>query len=190
MNAHIIPIDLKKSFRLINHGPTVLLSSRYNGVDNVMAVGWSRALDYDPARITVVIDSETKSREFVDKTGLFVIQVPTVAQIKMTNDVGNISLSDDPNKLKNAGVTLFNFDGFDLPFVEGCTAWLACKVIPEKHNEETYDLFIGKVISAWADSRVCSANAHWNFDNADPSLRSIHHIAGGNHFAIGEAHKG
>lgn len=190
MNQHIIPIDLKKSYRLINHGPTVLVSSRFNGVNNVMAAAWACALDFDPPKLTVVIDSETKTREFIDNTGLFVIQVPTVAQINLTNQVGSHSLADDPDKLKKAGVELFNIDGFDLPFVSGCTAWMACKVIPEPHNQNTYDLFIGEIIGAWADSRVVNENAHWSFDKADPSLRSIHHVAGGNYFATGEHHKG
>ena len=190
MNSHIIPIDLKKSYRLINHRPTVLVSSRFNGVDNVRAAAWACALDFDPPKLTVVIDSETKTREFVDKTGYFVIQVPTVAQVNLTNQVGSHSLADDPEKLKKAGVEIFNIDGFDVPFVSGCTAWMACKVIPEKHNQETHDLFIAEIIGAWADSRVCNENAHWQFDKADPSLRSIHHIAGGNYFAIGESHKG
>lgn len=190
MNEHIIPIELKKSYRLINHGPTVLVSSRLNGVYNVMAAAWACALDFDPPKLTVVVDSETKTREFIDKTGMFVIQVPTVAQINLTNQVGSHSLADDPDKLKKAGVELLKFDGFDLPFVKGCTAWMACKVIPESHIQNTYDLFIGEIIGAWADSRVCNENAHWHFDKADPSLRSIHHVAGGNYFAIGDHHKG
>ena len=37
MNPHIAPVDLAKSYRLINHGPTVLVSARHGGVDNVMA---------------------------------------------------------------------------------------------------------------------------------------------------------
>ena len=33
----ITPVDLSKAFRLINHGPTTLVSARHDGVDNVMA---------------------------------------------------------------------------------------------------------------------------------------------------------
>ena len=66
----------------------------------------------------------------------------------------------------------------------GWLAWLACKVIPEAHNQETYDLFIGEVIGAWADARVFK-NGHWHFDHADPQSRSLHYIAGGLFYAIG-----
>ena len=188
MNPHIAAVDLAKAYRLINHGPTVLVSSRLGHVANVMAAAWACALDFSPPKLTVVIDSQTKTREFVDKTGYFGIQVPTVAQVNLTNAVGSNSLNDDPDKLKKSGAELFYIDGFDIPFVAGCTAWLACKVISEPHIQNTYDLFIGEIIGAWSDTRVCK-DGRWNFEIADPELRSIHHIAGGNFYAIGDAIK-
>jgi len=115
-----------------------------------------------------------------------VIQVPTVAQMQLTNAVGNMSLSDAPDKLKKCGVQLFGFEGHDLPFVAGCSAWMACKLIPEPHNQQVYDLFIGEVVGAWADTRVFG-NGRWHFEDADPALRSLHHVAGGHFYAIGEA---
>lgn len=185
MDSHIAPVELKKAFRLINHGPTILVSARFGGTDNVMAAAWACALDFDPPKLTVVLDKSTRTRELVEKSGMFVIQVPTVAQLKLTQAVGSSTLHNDPNKLQKAGVELLKFEGIDLPFVKGCSAWLACKVIPEPHNQETYDLFIGEVFAAWSDTRVFS-DGHWHFENADPSMRSIHHVAGGNYYAIGE----
>ena len=133
-----------------------------------------------------MLSSETKTRELIDGSGFFAVQVPTVAQIKLTNAVGNSSLHEDPQKLKNAGVEIFRMPHYDLPLVSGCSGWLICKVIPEKHNQETYDLYIGEIIAAWADSRVFKGG-RWHFEKADPSMRSIHHIAGGHYYAIGEA---
>ena len=45
--------------------------------------------------------------------------------------------------------------------------------------------FIGEVVGAWADTRVCD-NGRWHFEDANPSWRSLHHVAGGNFYAIGE----
>jgi flavin reductase (DIM6/NTAB) family NADH-FMN oxidoreductase RutF len=185
MDRHISPVDLPKAYRLINHGPTVLVSARHAGVDNVMAAAWACALDFAPPKLTVVLDKSSKTRELIESSGTFVIQVPTVAQLKLTHDVGTLSLSTEPDKLKLCGVKLFGIDGHDLPFVAGCSAWLACKLIPEPHNQQTYDLFIGEVVGAWADTRVFS-NGRWYFEDADPSLRSLHHVAGGHFYAIGE----
>jgi flavin reductase (DIM6/NTAB) family NADH-FMN oxidoreductase RutF len=186
MDSHIAPVPLEKAYRLINHGPTVLVSARHDGVDNVMAAAWACALDFAPPKLTVVLDKATKTRELIEKSATFVIQVPTAAQLELTHSVGNASLFSEPDKLSDAHVELFRMDGYELPFVAGCSAWLACKLIPEPHNQERYDLFIGEVVGAWSDTRVFS-DGHWHFENADPGLRSIHYVAGGHFYAIGEA---
>lgn len=186
MESHIAPVELKKAHRLINHGPTVLVSASHDGVDNVMAAAWACALDFSPPKLTVVLDKIASTRRLVERSGTFVIQVPTAAQLQLTHEVGSRSLSDEPEKLLRSGVELFRVDGYDLPFVEGCSAWLACRLIPEPHNQSTYDLFIGEVVGAWADTRVFS-NGHWNFESADPQWRSLHYIAGGNFYAIGDS---
>ena len=186
MPEHIAAVPLDKAYRLLNHGPTILVSARHAGVQNVMAAAWACALDFAPPKLTVVLDKSVKTRELVENSGVFVIQIPTVAQIRLTSQVGSVSLADDPHKLEHCAVQLFEMPGHDLPFVEGCSAWLACKLIPEPHNQQTYDLFIGEVVAAWADTRVFS-DGHWHFESADPALRSLHYIAGGHYYAIGEA---
>ncbi|MOA60926.1 hypothetical protein D3C78_1859400 [compost metagenome] len=61
-----------------------------------------------------------------------------------------------------------------------------CRVIDEPHNQNTYDLFIGEVVAAWADDRVFR-DGHWAYESADPQWRSLHYVAGGHFYAIGEA---
>ncbi|WP_225774523.1 flavin reductase family protein [Pseudomonas sp. Marseille-Q5115] len=184
MNDYIAPVPLEKAYRLLNHGPTVLVSARHDGVDDVMAAAWACALDFDPPKLTVVLDKSTRTRSLVEQAGRFVIQVPTAAQAQLTHDVGNRSLNDDSAKLDRCGVALQAFEGHDQPFVNGCCAWLACTLIPEPHNQATYDLFIAQVTGAWADSRVFR-DGHWKFEEADPALRSLHYVAGGQFYAIG-----
>lgn len=91
-----------------------------------------------------------------------------------------------PKNSKKAGVDLFEFEGHHQPFVAGCSAWLSCRLLPEIAIQDRYDLFIGEIVGAWADSRVFR-DGHWRFEEASPSLKSIHYIAGGQFYAIGEA---
>ncbi len=186
MKKHINSVSLDKVSRLLNHGPTVLVSSRYNGIDNVMAVSWACMLDFEPPKITLVLGKDAKTREFIEKSGYFVVQIPTASQVNLVYQAGHISLSDNPDKLKHCGVTIFEMDNHNLPFVSGCSAWLACRLLPEKHNQELYDLFIGEVIDAWADTRIFK-NDRWNFENANSDWKSLHYIAGGHFYTIGDA---
>lgn len=190
MNPHsptatIAPVALDKAYRLLNHGPTVLVSAHHAGVDNVMAAAWACALDFAPPKLTVVLDKATRTRELVEHSGSFVIQVPTAAQLVLTHTLGTRSLRDEADKLERSGVQLFRVPGSDLPFVEGCAGWLQCRLVAEPHNQQTYDLFIGEVVAAWSDTRVFR-DGHWHFETADPALRSLHYIAGGHFLAIGE----
>ncbi|GLK88048.1 flavin reductase family protein [Pseudomonas turukhanskensis] len=186
MSTTIAPVDLAKAYRLLNHGPTVLVSARHNGESNVMAAAWACALDFSPPKLTVVVDKMTRTRALLEGSGTFVIQVPTAAQAQLTHAVGSHSLADQPDKLERAGVELFEFAGHDLPFVAGCSAWLACRLIPEPHNQQTYDLFIAEVVGAWADTRAF-ADGHWQFENTDPSWRSLHYVAGGQFYLTGDS---
>lgn len=186
MTQTILPVALEKAYRLLNHGPTVLVSGRHDGVDDVMAAAWSCALDFSPPKLTVVLDRATRTRQLIEQSGRLVIQVPTAAQLELTYAVGSHTMMTEPDKLQRHHVPVVEFDGQNLPFVAGCSAWLACRVIPEPHIEQTYDLFIAQVEAAWADARVFR-NGHWEFEQADPGLRSLHYIAGGHFYAIGQA---
>jgi len=186
MNPHIASVPLDKATRLINHGPTVLVSARHGGVDNVMAAAWACALDYTPPKLTVVLDKKTRTRELIEHSDTFVIQIPTAVQLRLTYEVGHRSLNDDSNKLQDCGVELFEIPGHDLPFVAGCSAWLACRVMPEARNQDVYDLFIGEIVGAWADTRAFHSG-HWQLEHADPAWRSLHYIAGGHFYATGDA---
>ncbi|WP_426230416.1 flavin reductase family protein [Pararhizobium sp. DWP3-4] len=186
MQSHIQPVDLDRGGRLINHGPTVLVSARHDDVENVMSVAWCCGLDFDPPKLTVVLDKTAQTRTLVENSGRFVVQVPTIEQVGLTNKLGTMSLYDDRDKLVHSGASFFEMPGYEMPFLTGCSAWLACSLIPEPHMQEEYDLFVAEVTAAWADDRVFR-NGRWHFETSDPKFRSIHHVAGGQFYAIGEA---
>ncbi len=179
-------VPLEKSYRLLNHGPTVIVTSAHGHRRNVMAAAWSMGLDFSPAKVAVVIDKKTVTAELVQASGEFALNVPSRAIAQATLDVGLVSARDVPNQDKFAALNVATFaaEKIAAPLVEGCVAWLECKLIREPHNEKAYDLYIGEVIAAHADSRVFS-DGHWHFGN-DPKLRSIHYIAGGTFLSIGE----
>ncbi len=185
--ANFAPVPLDKSYRLLNHGPTVLVSARHGGVTDVMAAAWACVLDYGQTpRVTVVLDKTTHTRELIEASGAFALQLPTRAQLALTVGVGTDSLRTVPDKLVRHGVRLFEAPVGDVPLVTDCVGWLACRLRPEPHNQQAYDLFIGDMVGAWADERVFRAG-RWQFHTAPDELRTIHHVAGGQFFVTGAA---
>ncbi len=180
------PVALDKCYRLLNHGPTVLVSAQLGDERNVMAAAWACALDFSPPKVTVVLDKATRTRALVEGTGRFALQLPTVPLAALTVELGTVSALQSPAKLVDSGVVLFDAPGHGTPLVAGCAGWLECRLMPESHNQQTYDLFIGEVTGAWADSRVF-AEGHWQFEQAPADLRTLHYVAGGHFYAIGDA---
>ena len=150
LSPHIAPVPLDKAYRLLNHGPTVLVSAEHAGRHNVMAASWACALDFAPPKVTVVLDKATRTRELVEASGEFALQLPTLPMAAMTVALGTDSAKTHPHNLQQHAVELFHAPGHATPLVQGCAAWLLCRVIPEPHNQQTYDLFIGEVVAAWA----------------------------------------
>lgn len=185
-------VTLNNAYRLLNHGPTVLVTSAHGEHCNIMAAAWNMPLDFDPPKVAIVIDKNTYTRELMEASGTFAINVPRRAQAEMVVRVGNCSgrelLGKSPdNKLAAFDIPTFPASEISAPLVAGCVAWLECRIIPEPHIQNTYDLFLAEVVAAQADSRVFS-DGRWHFEGHD-ELRTIHHVAGGAFMSIGDAFK-
>ncbi len=179
-----LSVELPKAYRLLNHGPTVLVGSAHDGRRNVMAAAWNMPLDFSPPKVAVVIDRNTLTRELVEASGEFSLNVPARIIARETLAVGSVSGRDTDKFTDGTGVHAFEGSHIQAPLIGGCVAWLECRVIPEPHNQDRYDLFLGEVVAAWADPRAFR-DGHWQF--APGVSRSIHYIAGGNFFETGEA---
>jgi len=184
--------ELNKAYRLLNHGPTVLVSTAHGTQRNIMAAAWNMPLDFDPPKVAIVIDKNTYTRELIEASGHFAINVPCRAQAELVVRVGSSSGrellgKDHDNKFAAFDLPTFPASKIEAPLLQGCVAWLECKVIPEPHIRDAYDLYLAEVVAAHADERVFS-DGRWHFEGHD-ELRTIHHIAGGNFFASGQAFK-
>lgn len=174
-------VELPHASRLINHGPTVLITSAANGRRNVMAAAWSMPIEFTPPRVAVVIDKSTFTRELVLAGGAFALNIPGRALADLTYSVGSVSGRDGHDKFERYGIGTFAGPALGLPLVEGCVGWLECRLIPEPHPQQAYDTFFGEVLAACADARVF-AHGRWSFRDDNTELHTLHHLGGG-HFA-------
>ncbi|MDD1137696.1 MULTISPECIES: flavin reductase family protein [Pseudomonas] len=183
------PVPLNKAYRLLNHGPTVLVSAAHDGQRNIMAAAWAMPLDFEPPKVAVVLDKSTWTRQLLEASGTFVLNVPCVNQADIVQTVGStsgleINRDQGQDKFQAYGLQSFAGEQVEAPMLDGCVAWLECRLLPEPRNHEQYDLFLAEVIAAQADSRVFS-DGRWHFEGHD-ELRTLHHVAGGNFLKIGD----
>ncbi|KNF64562.1 flavin reductase family protein, partial [Escherichia coli] len=54
--SRFIPIELHHASRLLNHGPTVMITSfdEQSQRRNIMAAAWSMPVEFEPPRVAIV----------------------------------------------------------------------------------------------------------------------------------------
>lgn len=181
-----VAVPLSQAYRLLNHGPVTLVSSAHQGRRNVMAASWAMPLDFSPPKVAVVIDKGAHTRGLVEGSGEFVLCIPGKALAGAVVAVGSCS-GRDGDKFARLGLATAPAEKVGAPLVEGCAAWLECRVLPEEHNQhnqQAYDLFLAEVVAAWADDRAFR-DGRWLF--AAEELRTLHYVAGGQFFLTGDS---
>jgi flavin reductase (DIM6/NTAB) family NADH-FMN oxidoreductase RutF len=178
-------VDLPHASRLLNHGPTVLVTSAHGARRNVMAAAWSMPVEFTPPRIAVVIDKSTFTRELVMASGTFGLCIPGAALAEATYAVGSCSGHEVSDKFERFGLAGATRPGpvLGVPVIEaGCCAWMECRLIPEPHTEQAYDTCFAEVVSAAADPRAF-AQGRWRFTDDSAALHTLHHLGAGS-FAV------
>jgi flavin reductase (DIM6/NTAB) family NADH-FMN oxidoreductase RutF len=173
----LIPVDLSHASRLVNHGPTVLIATEYQGRRNLMAAAWSMPVEFTPPRIAVVVDKKTFTRELLQASGRFAIGLPCPMLADLTYAVGSES-GREVDKFARHALRWVAGPVLGLPLVAGCVAWLELRHISEPHAEDAYDTVFGEVVSAQADERVFAAG-RWSFRDDNAELHTLHHLGGG-----------
>lgn len=179
MYGNFRPVALEHASRLINHGPTVLVTSADGERRNVMAAAWSMPVEFTPPRVAVVIDKRTFTRELITASGALGLCLPGATLVDLTYAVGSAS-GRDVDKFVRHGIVTTTGPVLGVPLIEsGCAAWLECRLIRETHTEDAYDTCFAEVVAAAADSRIF-ASGHWLFGDDNIGLQTIHHLGGGN----------
>lgn len=113
------PVELRHASRLLNHGPTVLVTSRdeVSNRRNIMAAAWSMPVEFEPPRLAIVVDKTARSRELIERSGLFGIVIPGVAATNWTYAVGSVSGRDE-DKFNCYGIPVIKGPVLGLPVVE------------------------------------------------------------------------
>jgi len=175
-----VEVPLEQAYKLLNHGPVTLVSTAHEGRVNVMSASWAMPVDFSPPKVAVVVDKGAYTRKLMEASQSFVLGIPGFKLARTVLRLGSCSGRDED---KLAGLAWEPGHLVPAPMLEGCAAWLECRVIPEPHNQQTYDLFLGEVVAAWADDQAWQAG-RWTF--SDPGLRTLHYVAGGQFFVTGE----
>lgn len=140
-------IPLSDVYRLLEPGPVVLVTTTFNGTQNVMAMSWHTMIDFEPPLVGCVISDQNYSFRLLEDSQECVINIPTVELAQTVVQVGNCS-GATVNKFEKFHLTQEAASEIKAPLLKECYASLECKVI-DTSMVKKFDLFILEVVKAW-----------------------------------------
>lgn len=168
---------LSKAYRLLNHGPVVLISSSLDGKHNIMPIAWQVPIEFDPTKIALIIGDHSHTFKTVKKTKECVVNLPTVDIVDKVFSCGKVH-GGEVDKFKKFGLTADKASKVKAPLIGECIANLECKVFDEKMSD-THNIFLVECVAAWVEEGVYD-----EFLRADkPNVKTLHHL-GADNFAV------
>lgn len=170
----INPVPLDKAWRLLNHGPVTIITSAHGERRNLMAASWVMPLEFDPFKLLVVFDRTTFTSELIAESGVFAVSIPRRSQAQLVFDVGH-ETGRQRDKFAAFGAEVWPATAIAPPLVQGCVAWLECRLTAFEKQYTGGSLAIAEVLAAHADASVFS-EGRWPMERG---ANTLHYVAGG-----------
>jgi flavin reductase (DIM6/NTAB) family NADH-FMN oxidoreductase RutF len=132
--------------RYLEPGPIVLVSSRLDGKNNIMTMGWHTVMEFTPSLVGCVIAAGNHSFEMIRRSGECVINLPTTALTDIVVGIGNTS-GAEIDKFAEFGLTANDATKVGAPLIAECHANFECRL----HDDalvDRYNFFIFEVVKA------------------------------------------
>jgi flavin reductase (DIM6/NTAB) family NADH-FMN oxidoreductase RutF len=129
-------------------GPTVLVSSKWRGRQNIMTMGWQTTMEFSPSLVGCVIAQSNHSFEMIRRSKECVINVPTVDLARTVAKIGNCS-GETVDKFEKFKLTASPGTIVDAPLIDECVASFECK-LADNRLVKKYNFFIFEVVKAHA----------------------------------------
>lgn len=142
-----IKLPLSEVYKLIESGPTVMITASLKGRPNVMTISWTTMLDFDPPLIACVIGAQSWTRKMIEKTRELAINIPTAEIAKKVVACGNVS-GRKVDKFAKFKLRTAPASKIAAPLLDECYCNIECKVV-DISMAKKYDLIIVKGIAAW-----------------------------------------
>ena len=175
-------IDSRQAARLLQPGPVALVTSLFRAQHNVMTAAWLMPLGTDPMLIGVAIRPDRLTHEFISRSEVFALNIPTIELLNQVHRCG-IESGRDRDKFLSARLTPSDAVKLEVPLVEECVAHIECGVV-QRLSMTDHDLFVAQVLAVSAFDDLFTDR--WQMQ-ADSGL--LHHIAGNEYAALGRTYR-
>lgn len=174
-------IGLNHFYRLINHGPCVLVTSGDSEKNNIAPVAWLTPVNDEPPLLGMPLAESHYTTELINARNEFAVNIPGNDLIDAIMYAGKSSGRSE-DKFKMSGLTPEKGITIATPHIKECGGFIECRV-KDRHSYDGVTLFIAEVLHAAADGRL--------FDDCwiTEKAKTIHHLGGSCFAVIGKRFK-
>lgn len=176
-----VKIPIPKSYRLLNYGPVVLVSSAKGEKKNIASIAWATPLSSDPVLVGIAVYYEHFTCQLVSQSKEFVVNIPQAALKEQVLKCGSVH-GFNIDKFEKFKLTAIPASKLNVPLIAECIAHLECKVI-KKVKVGDHFLFVGKVVAASANRGVLNVQGIVNLKK----VKTLHHLGGDEFGTLKEA---
>jgi flavin reductase (DIM6/NTAB) family NADH-FMN oxidoreductase RutF len=159
----------------ISKGPTTLLfpcpvalitCGNVEGRDNIITLAWIGVSCSDPPTIGIGVRPSRYSKELIERSGEFVVNIPTEDLVARTDFCGMVS-GRDVDKWEATGFTREPAKRVRAPMIRECPVNLEC-VLKESVNLGSHRLYLGEVVDTHIDEGVLNEKGLIDYAKATP----------------------
>lgn len=165
-------VPIAHAYRLINHGPTVLVTARHGDKENVMTASWQMPLSFRPPLVGVAIGHGRFTHGLILKGKEFVINIPHSWMIKEVWCCGSSS-GRDTDKFNACGLKTLKARKVSAPLIEECIGNIECRLYSH-FDAGDHTIFVGEVVAASVREGMFDEYLRVDLDQA----KTIHHLGG------------
>ncbi|MSP38965.1 MAG: flavin reductase family protein [Deltaproteobacteria bacterium] len=145
-------LALANAYRVTPTG-LYLISTAYQGKRNVQFAFRALGISDDPPLLVIGIQDKNFSREVIQKSGEFVVNVCSQNQLHAVDKSRDMSGRNVEDKFVALGLDTLPAKIVQAPLVIGCHANVECKLVNTMEVEGLY-LFVGQAVAAHGDDQV------------------------------------
>jgi len=145
-------VPLPQAYRATPTG-LFLISTAYQGKRNVQFAFRALGIGDEPPMLVIGIQDKNFSREMIQKSGEFVINVCSENQLHAVDKSREMSGRNVEDKFIALGLETLPAKHVQAPRVAGCHANVECKLINELALDGLY-LFVGQALASYVDDQV------------------------------------
>lgn len=161
---------------MVNTGCTVLVTSSYRDIINVMSLAWQTPLSIKPPLLGIAVAFPNFTHELISKSKEFALNIPGINLLEQLISCGKLS-GREIDKFKAAGLTPVPAKKISVPVIQECLGHIECRVFDSLPTGD-HTFFIGEILAAYAEEALFSE--HWKEE-----VELIHHLGGKHYYFSG-----